>query len=230
MPDSPTSSMRPTAQRRLSLVSSHLQERSSTTSPPLARPRSRLAPSSSAFRYFLPFQSTWRDNDQYSHFNNVIYSQYFDSITNEFLLNQCKMNSTTDPIGLIVHSETSFNQQLSYPQPVLAALSISTLSSRKIVWNLGLFDAEYTSSTSENVPQGEYGRRIRIKRDKEGKEVRAAAWGTMTHVFVERHSEGRNKVVDELPEGWGEKLRGLVVSENEGGEGEGGKVGSGKGQ
>lgn len=90
-----------------------------------------------------------------------------------------------------------------------------------------MFDAEYTS-TSTSETQGEYGRKIRIRRDKEGEEVRAAAWGTMTHVFVERHSEGRNKVVDKLPEGWGEKLRGLVVNENEGGEG--GKVGSGRGQ
>lgn len=122
----------------------------------------------------------------------------------------------TSPIGLIVHSETSYNSQLSYPDPIIAGLSISSLSPRKIVWNIALFKADLLEQDEVEV-KGEVGMKLRISRDeKKGEEMRAAAWGTMTHVFVER--EGRNKVVEKLPDGWEEKLRGLVVAEERGGE------------
>ncbi|GAA6019691.1 hypothetical protein JCM11491_004886 [Sporobolomyces phaffii] len=199
--------------RRVSLVSRHL-----SSSTPTPTPRARAPPRASEYRYFVPFQSTWRDNDMYGHFNNVTYSQYFDSITNEYLLNECRMNATTDPIGLIVHSETSFASQLAYPEPVVAAVSIATLSRRKIVWNVALFKARYTTTTTTpegDGGRGEFGRKVGLVEPPEGKgegEATAAAWGTMTHVFVERGGE-RTKVVDALPAKWTEKLERLVVGE-----------------
>ncbi|GAA5900852.1 Rtp1p [Sporobolomyces salmoneus] len=215
--------MRSTPARRLTQLRSHLRSAPSSSpsqSSPLPLKRSPSPrtppPTSSAFKYFLPFQSSWRDNDQYSHFNNVVYSHYFDSICNEFLLTQCKM-SKEDPIGLIVHSETSFKGQLSFPEPVLAALSVLELSNRKVVWKVGLFKAEYCTSSEDEKEgkgnRGEFGRKVRIVRNgEEGKEeeTTAAAWGTMTHVFVERGG-GRNKVVERLPEGWREKLEAIQV-------------------
>lgn len=126
-------------------------------------------------------------------------------------MNQCGMNEKS-PIGLIVHSETSYNSQLSYPDPVIAALAIKELSPRKIVWNIALFSAEQLpeDSPSSSTKEGEVGLKLRISRDGNGEEeVRAAAWGTMTHVFVER--EGRRKVVEKMPEGWEGKLRRLIV-------------------
>lgn len=131
-----------------------------------------------------------------------------------------------DPIGLIVHSETNFNSQLSYPEPVLAGLAITSLSSRKIVWRLGLFKAEYLKQEGEgNKKSGEFVRKVRIARtltekgEGEEEEVRAAAWGTMTHVFVERGGREKgekNKVVESLPKRWQEKLQSLVIHVNEG--------------
>lgn len=137
-----------------------------------------------------------------------------------------------DPIGLIVASETKFNSQLSYPEPVLAGLSISEWSNRKIVWKVGLFKAEYVDNDSEFVGAGDdrdrfddqggetgtersFGRKVRIARDaKTGRPVGAAAWGTMTHVFVERGGE-RNKVVESLPARWKPKLEAIYVEEEE---------------
>ncbi|GAA5942937.1 acyl-CoA thioesterase [Sporobolomyces koalae] len=218
---------------RLTQVTDHL--RPTTISPPRPTPRpitttstapaktSRaVAPGQNQFRYFVPFQSTWRDNDQYSHFNNVTYSQYFDSVTNEFLLNQCQMQ-TTDPIGLIVASETKYFAQVSYPDPVVVGLSIVELGTRKIVWRIGLFRGEYidgprSAGTFSHEgpaiePQRDGLARIRIKRDEEtGESVTAAAAGTMTHVFVERGG-ARNRVVDQLPLHWREQLERLVVHE-----------------
>jgi len=140
--------------------------------------------------------------------------------------------SENDPIGLIVHSETEFSSQLSYPQPVLCGLAIKELSNRKIVWKLGLFKAEYIENDNNDDHDGKvkvngqeeeeggrriFGKRVRIARNPENgqEELRAAAYGTMTHVFVERGHQERNKVVESLPENWKEKLKTLVVQEEE---------------
>ncbi|XP_063140661.1 uncharacterized protein LOC691083 isoform X3 [Rattus norvegicus] len=39
-----------------------------------------------AYRYFLPIQTRWQDNDQYGHVNNAVYYSYFDTIINHYLL------------------------------------------------------------------------------------------------------------------------------------------------
>lgn len=116
------------------------------------------------------------------------------------------MNRTTDPIGLIVQSETRFASQLKYPDPVVAALSISELTRRKIVWRVALFKAEYVSKQTSR--QGG----VSVRNEVEIKEgTKAAAWGTMTHVFVERGGE-QNKVVERLPESWLEPLGKLLIN------------------
>ncbi|GAA6060324.1 hypothetical protein JCM10212_000421 [Sporobolomyces blumeae] len=253
---------------RLNQLASHLasppldaSSPASNPSPPSpvrvpTKPRP-AAPGSSSFRYFLPFQSRWADNDSYSHFNNVVYSQYFDSITNEYILHHTPRDPRS-PIGLIVHSETSYASELKYPNPIVAALSISQLSKRKVVWRIGLFEGEWveddddergtrrgrsdesdvgaTSKSGGRVSDGEsvtgFGKKVRIKRvprrsttprtldDVERRrsttdrgtdeEVKASAWGTMTHVFVDRESR---KVVDELDDGFRKALERLVVPE-----------------
>jgi acyl-CoA thioesterase FadM len=139
-------------------------------------------------------------------------TEYFDSLTNHFLLTRVPSSpsSSPRPLGLIVNSETTYNSSLSYPSPVLGALAVQTLSNRTVVWRVALFDAEYASEDggfelSDVV--GEGGRRIRLKG---GEGARAAAYGTMTHVFV--HPDTR-KVVQELPEGLRRALEGLIVGE-----------------
>ncbi|GJN93077.1 hypothetical protein Rhopal_006122-T1 [Rhodotorula paludigena] len=149
------------ASTRLAAVQQHLSpaplaaapHRSASTKA--SRP---AAPSASDFRYFVPFQTRWNDNDQYGHLNNVVYGLYFDSITNHFLLHHALPSSSSPsskpPLGLIVSSNTTYAASLAYPQPVIAALAISRLSERSLTWRVALFAGEYAPA-AESGDRGE---------------------------------------------------------------------------
>ena len=38
------------------------------------------------FKFFLPIQTRWADNDIYGHVNNVTYYSYFDTAANSLLI------------------------------------------------------------------------------------------------------------------------------------------------
>ncbi|XP_063140660.1 uncharacterized protein LOC691083 isoform X2 [Rattus norvegicus] len=49
-----------------------------------------------AYRYFLPIQTRWQDNDQYGHVNNAVYYSYFDTIINHYLLREQRCLTTRE--------------------------------------------------------------------------------------------------------------------------------------
>ncbi|GAA5870448.1 hypothetical protein JCM8547_004034 [Rhodosporidiobolus lusitaniae] len=229
---------------RLAAASRHL------SAPSPKPPRRPLPPTANEYRFFLPFTTRWADNDQYGHMNNVVYSQYFDSLTNHYLLLHCPPSSPSHPspppsspvtpltqIGLIVDARTTYSSSLSFPQPVVGALAVEKLGRRSVVWKVALFEGEYcaspfSSTAGSGAAEGEIaegyrlsdalggadtgeeaggaGRQVRIKRDAAGQPVRAAAHGTMTHVFVDRESRA---AVEELEERVKKELEKLVVEE-----------------
>ncbi|GAA5921046.1 hypothetical protein JCM3775_004067 [Rhodotorula graminis] len=237
---------------RLAQVQAHLA--SPTSSPLAAPPPARSASSSSAtqpvkpsrlraptaneFRYFLPMQTRWNDNDSYGHMNNAIYSHYFDSVTNAYLLHHAYPSPPAPrPIGLIVNSATTYAASVAYPQPVVAALAVSHLGTRSVTWRVALFAAEYVEpaqderASAASAGAGERtsaaalsgftlgdvqsthagaGRRVRLVRPAgEGDdEPRAAAYGEMVHVFVDQDSR---RPVKELDDGMRAALQKLVV-------------------
>lgn len=185
-----------------------------------ARP---AAPTADQYRFFLPFQTRWADNDQYSHANNVVYSLYFDSITNFYLINHVPRPTPTSPppLGLIVSSSTAYASSVAYPSPVIAALGVSSLGKSSVTWRVALFEGEYVEpapSSSAAEPSslagwtlqdvtsgnGGVGRQVRLKATSssgDGEPARAAAYGDMVHVFVD--PETRRP----LPDGMDPSLR-----------------------
>jgi acyl-ACP thioesterase len=41
------------------------------------------------YRWFLPVQTRWKDNDVFGHVNNAVYHAMFDTIINVYLLRHC---------------------------------------------------------------------------------------------------------------------------------------------
>ncbi|BGP19397.1 hypothetical protein JCM10213v2_007486 [Rhodosporidiobolus nylandii] len=200
--------------QRLDSIQRHL---AASAKPPRPSP-----PLASSFRYFLPFQTRWADNDQYGHLNNVKYGEYFDSITNHYLRHHCYPaldQPDKHPIGLVVASHTSYASSLAYPEPVLAGLAVARLGTSSVEWRVALFAAEYAPAVElgglEGWEAGDAagaegaGRRVRLKLDGKG-EARAAAWGGMTHVFVDERSR---KPVKGLESGMRAALERLLVEE-----------------
>ena len=115
------------------------------------------------YKKLTPIQTRWNDNDVYGHVNNVVYYAYFDTIINEVLIHEGKLDIHAGAaIGLCVESQCKYLAPAAYPDRLEGALRIAKLGNSSIVYELGIF--------------------------KEGEEAPIAE-GRFVHVFVDR--EGR---------------------------------------
>ncbi|CAO3612033.1 unnamed protein product [Cunninghamella echinulata] len=182
------------SQSRLSMVAKHVAATStsvraaSTTTtkaspPPTFRERSH-------YKYFLPIQTRWTDNDQYGHINNSIYYHYIDTVVNEYLIKNCGLDPTdksnTKPIGLVVSSNANFYSSAAYPSVLDVGLSISKIGRSSVTYRVGIFE----KSSNNN------------------KQELACVVGGFTHVFV--HPETRRPVTS-LPEQFRNEIEKLLV-------------------
>ncbi|CAF5163713.1 unnamed protein product, partial [Rotaria magnacalcarata] len=51
----------------------------------------------SLYKYFVDFETRWRDNDIYGHVNNVVYGEWVDSIVNKYLIEKCSLEPLKSP-------------------------------------------------------------------------------------------------------------------------------------
>lgn len=75
-----------------------LTARSLSSLTPALRPRSN-------FKWFLPFQTRFNDNDKYGHVNNAVYHEIFDSVINIFMIRHVGLDiraGKTQRVGFMV--------------------------------------------------------------------------------------------------------------------------------
>jgi acyl-CoA thioester hydrolase len=102
----------------------------------------------------------WSDNDVYGHVNNVVYFSYFDTVVNQYLIEQGVLDIHEGPvIGLVVENACRYFQSLQFPDRVAAGMQVERLGTSSVVYRIGLFRNELT------VP---------------------AAQGRFVHVYVDR--------------------------------------------
>ena len=124
-----------------------------TTNQPKGRKRSD-------YSYELEYRTRWSDNDMYDHMNNSVYSFLFDSIINAYLIEHCGRDPTTsDQVGLVVHSYCDFFRSVGFPAVVDLGLRVNKLGKSSVTYEVGVF--------------------------KRGDE-QVCAVGGYTHVFVDR--------------------------------------------
>ncbi|MFT5506927.1 MAG: acyl-CoA thioester hydrolase [Gammaproteobacteria bacterium] len=117
----------------------------------------------SYYRYFLPIQTRWMDNDCYGHVNNVIYYAYFDTISNHYLIKEGGLDIHNDEIiGYIVNSNCQYLKGLSFPDPLEGGFRVNRIGNSSVEYGIAIF--------------------------REGEEE-PSAHGTFTHVFVNRRSQ-----------------------------------------
>jgi acyl-CoA thioester hydrolase len=105
----------------------------------------------------------WDDNDVYGHVNNVQYYAFFDTIINEYLINQGGLDIIGGPaIGLCAESHCTFTAALTFPEPVRAGLRVGRLGTSSVKYEIGLFGGD------------------------EGQTAAATGW--FVHVFVDRET------------------------------------------
>ena len=116
-----------------------------------------------SYRWFLPITTRWMDNDIYGHINNVQYYSYFDTVANTYLIQECGLDiHGGDTIGYIVHSQCHYKSGVAFPDALEGGFRVNRLGNSSVEYGIGIF-----KSGSDD----------------------ACAYGTFTHVFVDRISE-----------------------------------------
>ncbi|MFN4090151.1 MAG: acyl-CoA thioesterase [Alphaproteobacteria bacterium] len=124
------------------------------------------------YRFFLPIQTRWNDNDTYGHVNNAVYYEYFDTTVNRFLVDEGGLDIHAAPaIGLVVESLCRYRAALSYPQSVEAGLRVGHLGRSSVRYEVGIFAAGAHET---------------------------AADGHFVHVFVDRASNRPHPIPDRI--------------------------------
>lgn len=114
------------------------------------------------YQYFTDISTRWMDNDIYGHVNNVVYYSYFDSVANQYLIEQGGLDiHSAEVIGFVVASSCEYQSPIAYPQKIDAGFRVNRLGKSSVEYGIAIF--------------------------KQGAEE-ASAHGTFTHVFVDRAS------------------------------------------
>ncbi|MGN6589769.1 MAG: acyl-CoA thioesterase [Sphingomicrobium sp.] len=133
----------------------------------------------SEFKVWRRFTTRWADNDAYSHVNNTVFYQWFDSAVNAWMVDKGMLDiERGDPIALVVETRCTYFAPLAFPQEVDVGLAVIELRRSSIRYRIGIFAQGATS---------------------------AAAQGEFVHVVVDRSS--RRPV--EIPVDWRRKLESI---------------------
>lgn len=102
------------------------------------------------------------DNDVYGHVNNVVYYSFFDTVVNQYLIEQGALDiETSTVVGLVVETQCSYFSPISFPDTVHAGLVVARLGTSSVRYEIGLF---------------------------RGDSPETAARGHFVHVYVDRES------------------------------------------
>ncbi|MBU6378407.1 MAG: acyl-CoA thioesterase [Gammaproteobacteria bacterium] len=116
----------------------------------------------SDYAYFQPMTTRWMDNDAYRHVNNAVYYSFFDTVANNYLLEHGVLDIGRSPVvGFIVASSCNYRRPIAYPAKIDAAFRVNRIGTSSVEYGVAVFEQDADE---------------------------AAAFGTYTHVFVERES------------------------------------------
>jgi acyl-CoA thioester hydrolase len=113
-----------------------------------------------AYRHFQRIPTRWMDNDVYGHVNNVVYYSYFDTVVNQYLIDQGVLDiERSAVIGLVVETQCRYFSPISFPDVVHAGLRVGRVGNSSVRYEVALFRND---------------------------EKHAAAQGHFVHVYVDR--------------------------------------------
>lgn len=125
-----------------------------------------------SFVFFYPITTRWMDNDMFGHINNVNYYSFFDTVVNQFLIQQANYNPhKSSVIGLMVESSCRYMQAVSYPDKLTGAFRVNRIGNSSVEYAVGIF-----KENQEN----------------------ACAVGLLTHVFVARETSTPISIPDKF--------------------------------
>ena len=113
----------------------------------MTRPTPELRDS---YRHFQAIPTRWADNDIYGHVNNVVYYSYFDTVVNQYLIEQGALDPVKSTvIGLVVETQCEYFAPLSFPDVVHAGLRVAKIGNSSVRYEIGLFRNEENTASAQ---------------------------------------------------------------------------------
>ena len=97
------------------------------------------------YKFFIDIQTRWNDNDMYGHINNAVYYFWFDTLVNNFLIENEMLvldhskKTGGEQIGLVVDTGCQYFASLAYPETVVAGLRVAKIGTSSVRYEIGLF-------------------------------------------------------------------------------------------
>lgn len=99
-------------------------------------------PARRAFPVMQAMSTRWNDNDVYGHMNNVVYSEYFDTAVNRWLIRSGALDVPDGPVvGLVAEISCRFLSSIGFPDDLEIGLSTLRVGTSSVVYGLALFQA-----------------------------------------------------------------------------------------
>ncbi len=93
-----------------------------------------------SYRHFLSIPTRWMDNDVSGHVNNVVYYSYFDTVVNQWLIEQGLLDYLkSDVVGLVVETSCSYFRPIAFPDVVQAGLRVARIGTSSVRYEVSLF-------------------------------------------------------------------------------------------
>jgi len=93
-----------------------------------------------AYRHFQRIPTRWMDNDVYGHVNNVVYYSYFDTVVNQYLIEQGALDIVRSPVfGLVVKTSCEYFAPIIFPDLVNTGLRVAKLGNTSVRYEIGIF-------------------------------------------------------------------------------------------
>ncbi|KAA1128457.1 hypothetical protein PGTUg99_009821 [Puccinia graminis f. sp. tritici] len=134
------------------------------------------------YRYWVPVQTRWSDNDVYGHMNNAKYYELFDTIVNKYLREECAEDEPS--MGLVVHSGCDYLKPVGFPTRVILGLAVERIGRSSVVWRIGLWSSSTRASNS--TPESDQPA-ISVDNARDD-QIGCHALGKFVHVFVDHSS------------------------------------------
>lgn len=92
------------------------------------------------YRHFLTIPTRWADNDVYRHVNNVVYYSWFDTVVNQWLVENGLLDiEASQVVSLVVETGCTYFESVAFPEVVEAALAVERLGSSSVTYAIGIF-------------------------------------------------------------------------------------------
>lgn len=124
------------------------------------------------YKYFHQITTRWMDNDVYGHVNNVVYYSWFDTVVNQFLIDNGALDiKHSSIIGLVIETQCNYFAPVAFPERVTAGMRVARIGKSSVRYEIGIF---------------------------RNNEEQASAQGHFIHVYVDRESRRPSTIPDEV--------------------------------